>query len=231
MWSQVGPFLKRLTDLTRGVTRPHHFIKLNNEARADIRAWYQFISHFNGKCLFLQDRWISSEKICFYTDAASTFGYAAIFGGKWFAGKWPENWKKFHITVMEMYPITAAVETWGRHLRNHCILFFSDNQAVVDIMNKLTSKDKNIMILVRRLTVCANFLFRAKHIPGVHNVTADLLSRFQFTKAKQQAPWLEHQQTVIYRRNPCRGPDGNSFTHGLSYCISGYQTLLCKLFS
>ena len=193
-------FLRRLTDLTRGVTRPHHFIKLNNEARADIRAWYQFISHFNGKCLFLQDRWISSEKICFYTDAASTFGYAAIFGGKWFAGKWPENWKKFHITVMEMYPITAAVETWVRHLRNHCILFFSDNQAVVDIISKLTSKDKNIMILVRRLIVCAmkfNFLFRAKHIPGVHNVTADLLSRFQFTKAKQQAPWLEDQQTVI----------------------------------
>ena len=193
-------FLRRLIDLTKGVSRPHHFIKLNNEARADMRAWYQFISHFNGKCLFLQDRWVSSEKISFYTDAAATFGYAAVFGDKWFAGEWPENWRRFHITVMEMYPITAAVETWGHYLQNHCILFFSDNQAVVDIINKLSSKDKNIMILVRRLTVCAmkfNFLFRAKHIPGVNNVTADLLSRFQFKKAKQQAPWLQDQQTVV----------------------------------
>ena len=74
-------FLRRLIDLTKGVSRPHHFIKLNNEARADMRAWYQFISHFNGKCLFLQDRWVSSEKISFYTDAAATFGYMQQFLG------------------------------------------------------------------------------------------------------------------------------------------------------
>ena len=56
------------------------------------------------------------------------------------------------------------------------------------------------MFLVCRLTVCAmkfNFLFRAKHILGVNNVTADLLSRFQFKKAKQQAPWLQDQQAVM----------------------------------
>ena len=81
------------------------------------------------------------KKISFYTDAGATFGYAAVFRDKWFAGEWPENWRWFHITVMEMYPITAAVETWGHYLQNHCILFFSDNQAVVDIINKLSSKE------------------------------------------------------------------------------------------
>ena len=193
-------FLRRLIDLTKGITRPYYYIKLTKEARADLRAWHEFISHFNGKCLLLNDRWVASDKICFYTDAASSIGYAAVFGTKWFAGKWPDNWKNFHITLMELYPIVAAVETWGHQLRNHCILFFSDNQAVVDIINKSSSKDPNKMILVRRLTLAAmkfNFLFRAKHIPGVHNITADLLSRFQFEKARRHAPWLQESATVI----------------------------------
>ena len=149
----------------------------------------------------LNDRWVESDKICFYA-AASSIGYVAVFGTKWFAGKWPVSWKKFHITLMELYPTVAAVETWGHHLRNHCILFFSDKQAVVEIINKLSSKESNIMNLVHRLTLTAmkfNFLFRAKHIPkhipGVHNITAQFYPVFSSKRQRDmlhgfwKQPW------------------------------------------
>ena len=90
---------------------------------------------------------------------------------------------------MELYPLVAAVG--GISLENHCILFFSDNQAVVEIISKSSSKDPNIMIHVRCLTLTAmkfNFLFRAKHIHGVHNIAADLLSVFS---SKRQGDMLQ----------------------------------------
>jgi len=46
-------FLRRLFDLTIGHTCPHYRITLNAEARADLRAWYEFIGSFNGKSCFL----------------------------------------------------------------------------------------------------------------------------------------------------------------------------------
>lgn len=55
--------------------------------------------------------------------------------------------------------------------------------TLVHNINKQTSKEKSIMRLIRRLvlaTLSYNIHFRAKHIPGKHNVTADRLSRFQF---------------------------------------------------
>ena len=41
-------FLRRLTDLTRGLTRPHHYVRLSQSARADLSAWYNFLASHNG---------------------------------------------------------------------------------------------------------------------------------------------------------------------------------------
>jgi hypothetical protein len=48
---------------------------------------------------------------------------------------------------------------------------FSDNQAVVEVINKQSCKDKILSFII---------VFRAKHIAGKSNVTADHLSRFHF---------------------------------------------------
>lgn len=42
-----------------------------------------------------------------------------------------------------------------------------------------------------------NIHFRAKHIPGKHNITADRLSRFQFQAAFQHMPQRNLEQTPI----------------------------------
>lgn len=77
--------------------------------------------------------------------------------------------------------------------KNSKILFLSDNQAVVDVINKQSCKNKNLMRLIRRLVLASmkwNVIFRSKHIKGETNVVADLLSRSQFQKAQKVAPWL-----------------------------------------
>ncbi len=73
------------------------------------------------------------------------------------------------ITFKELLPIVIAVDLWGNKLANHKIMFLSDNSAVVDIINKLSSKHTVLMSLVRRLVVACltyNILFRAQHVPG-----------------------------------------------------------------
>ena len=118
-------FLRRLFDLIVGHTCPNFRITLNSEARDDLKAWYEFILHFNGKSCFLYKDWLSSESLKLYSDAAGVHGgFAAVFGSKWFVGNWPENMKELHITVKELFPIVVALEIWGPALSNHKILFF-----------------------------------------------------------------------------------------------------------
>ena len=186
-------FLRRLIDLTKGVTSNHHHIRLTSEARRDINAWLQFLQNFNGRSMLLEDKWLSSDTIQLYTDAALTAGYAAVYGSRWFNGPWPDGWQGYHITILELYPIVAAVCIWGHLLANHCVLFLCDNIAVVDIINKQSSKDVCIMSLVRRFvieTMKHNILFKCRHIRGTSNVVADRLSRFQVAQARAALPRL-----------------------------------------
>ena len=85
-----------------------------------------------------------------------------------------------NIMTLEFYPVSLALEIWGGLLKNRCILFFTDNEALVSVINKQSSKDCDAMIMVRHLMLkCLQFniLFRVKHIAGKRNVLADFLSR------------------------------------------------------
>jgi hypothetical protein len=56
--------------------------------------------------------------------------------------------------------------------------------AVVQVINKQTAKDRNIMKLLRRFIVhClkSKILFRARHVPGIDNVLSVKWSRLQMT--------------------------------------------------
>ena len=62
-----------------------------------------------------------------------------------------------YTAIKELYPIVIALELWGKYMVNSKVLFLSDNQAVVDVLN---------MRLIRRLVLCTlsyNIVFRAKH--------------------------------------------------------------------
>ena len=194
-------FLRRLIDLTKGIKFPHHFIRLTKSVKADLVIWQSFLDEFNGRSFFLSDVWNDSFSLNLYTDAAGSLGYGAVFGDEWFFGAWPPNWRQLNIAILEFYPIVLSVLVWGDKMRNQRITFFTDNAALVDIINKATSRDVTVMIFVRRLVLAClkfNILFRAHHVPGVKNVLADALSRLQVSKFKQLAPvGVQSSPTVI----------------------------------
>ena len=71
-------------------------------------------------------------------------------------------------------------------MHNRCILFFTDNESLVHVINKQSSD-------VFRAEACLNlsriqYCFKAKHIDGVKNRLADSLSRLQVQYFKQLAP-------------------------------------------
>ena len=72
--------------------------------------------------------------------------------------------------------------------------------AVVHIINKHTSKNATLMKMMRRFMLNVlkyNILFEAIHIPGVLNIAADQLSRFQMNEFHSQFPEMDKVGTPI----------------------------------
>lgn len=185
------PFLRRLIDLTIGVKAPHFRIRLTKEVKEDLRLWLAFLEGHNGKCLFQDLRQVPCHEVNLYTDASGSIGYGAIFGSAWFCGKWSEWWTKQNITLLELYPIVMAVETWGRDLENKQLILHTDNSALVSVLSKQTSKEPIVMVLVRRLVLkCLelNLTLTAKHVRGKDNSVADALSRLQVQRFRSLCP-------------------------------------------
>ena len=125
-------FLRRLIDLTIGPKHPHHRIRLSKDAKADLKVWMRFLAGFNGRAFFLDDLWVTSTTLELFTDAAGSKGS-----------------KVRNTTFLEYFPIVIALHIWGSTMANKCVCFVTDNSALVDVINRQTSKHKLIMILVR----------------------------------------------------------------------------------
>lgn len=197
-------FLRRLIDLTKGVTNGKAQIKIGMGAKRDVEMWIQFLTYFNGTAMFLEKDWVSNSTLELFTDAAGSIGFGAYFQGKWTQGKWPLSVTlcRPSIAYMELFPIVIALELWGPLMANKRVKFWSDNTAVVTIINKQTSRCPMIMQLVRKfvlLSLKLNIVFKACYIEGVLNGIADSLSRFQNQRFRQLAPEADSVMTPLPR--------------------------------
>ena len=131
-------------------TSSHYFgIRLVKGTKHDITVWLNFLSTFNGRSFFYHDIWKTSSFIELYTDATGSKNYGAILDQHWFFGPFPDTWQAFNITSLELFPIALAVRLWSCHISNRCIVFGTDNAALVSIINQQTSKHKLVIILIR----------------------------------------------------------------------------------
>ena len=195
-------FLRRLIDLTIGLRRPFQKIKLTKGAKMDLNMWQTFLVNFNGRALIPDQFWCEDNDIQLYTDASGGVGCGGFLSGKWFQARWPAEViaSEKSIAWLEFFPIVIAVVLWGHLFRGKRILIRSDNEAVVAILNKQSSKCANIMQLVRFFVLqCLkhNVAFKARHIPGIDNNIADSLSRFQEARFRALAPNAERQGSPI----------------------------------
>lgn len=184
-------FLRRLISSIMNVKEPYHYIKISAEIKSDLAMWKTFVGNFNGKSMFIHDLFLSSSVLSLYTDAAASLGYGAVFSSYWFYGEFPPQCRNLNITLLELYPIVLAVNVWGHLWENHCVRFYTDNQALVHIINRKTSRDKHIMKLVRSLVLAClrhNVLFESAHVRGCKNVLADSLSRLPVAEFRRLSP-------------------------------------------
>ena len=187
------PFCRRLIDATMGVKQPFHRIRITNAMKEDLKIWLSFLNSFNGSCLILPDSWLDNSDLQLFTDASGSLGFGAYCQGHWAHGKWPANWQDGgpDITYKELFPIVVAIELWGSQLANKRVLFRCDNQAVVTILNKQSTRSKLSMNILRKFVLAClthNIRFKAKHIPGAKNGIADALSRGQLVRFRTLAP-------------------------------------------
>ena len=80
------------------------------------------------------------------------------------------------------------------------VKFRCDNSAVVAIVNKDTSRDKEVMHLVRCLAfISARYQFQAYavHVPGVENTLADALSRNNLPLFRSTYPQANQEPSPI----------------------------------
>ena len=84
-------------------------------------------------------------KLDIFTDAAKSLGFAAVLGNKWLQGVFGKNEKDLHISVLELNPILVGLEVWSEILANMCLVVHCDNNAVVHMINKQSSKNESTM--------------------------------------------------------------------------------------
>ena len=193
-------FLRRMINVTVGVRRPTHLIHLTRDVKKDTKMWLQFLNHFDGKSFFLDFIWLSSRPLNLYTDFSGSLDYGAIFGHRWFYGEWPSSWTSKNIIVLEMFPIVFSVAIWAGRLANRCVLFHTDNMALSEVIQKKTTKAKELLILGRAFVLYClrhNILFKTVHLPGVYNNKADALSPLQVDKFKFLDKDAELEPTAV----------------------------------
>ena len=158
----------------------------SKEVKADLFTWQTFFQEYKGKSFFLDEKWENSVSLQLYLlmqQGRTVLELYLVLTGA-MVNCLRNGWVKIMIAIMEFYPIVLSLMLWGDHIRDRCITFFTDNEALVHVINKSTCRDTSLMIFVRTcklVLVCLkhNILFKAKHISGFKNTLADALSRLQ----------------------------------------------------
>ncbi len=85
------------------------------------------------------------------SDASGWWGCGAYWGFRWFQLPLAGQTEQWHITAKELVPIVIATVLWGKEWRVRTVLARCDNTAVVIIIGKGSSRDREAMHLARYL--------------------------------------------------------------------------------
>ena len=174
--------------------KQHHHITIDSELRFDCEIWRFFLENFQNKSVrrpMVDLRKLqSADQINFTSDASKNpkFGIGATFENYWLFAQWEIGYiKKFDpsIEYLELLGVAAALLTWGHLLVNRRIIILCDNQAVIAMINNMSSSCKNCMYLIRLISLnnlihCRRVF--ARFIPTKLNELSDSLSRMQFSR-------------------------------------------------
>ena len=197
---QGRTFLRRMINLLCTFRRDDHPIRLNREFHLDLTWWLELFQSWDGLSFFLMPEWAPLPDFQVSSDASGSLGYGAIFNNQWFFGAWSALQQPLSIAYKELFPIVVAAYLWGPMWVSRRVEFFCDNESVVAVLSSGTSRDLNLMVLLRYLALLEvrhSFSFTASSVRGKANPVADALSRFQFQRFRHLAPLAEQAPRPI----------------------------------
>ena len=119
-------------------------------------------------------------EVTLFMDASSS-GWGAQVGSRSTQGQWSASQRSWHINVLEMQAVINAVRDFLPHLRSRVVRLMCDNAVTVAyIKNEGGTRSYTLMqMTIRLLKWCDRkaITLVPVHLPGVHNIQADSLSR------------------------------------------------------
>ena len=197
---QGRTLMRRMINLLSAFRKDDHPIRLNKDFHLDLTWWRDFFRSWDGCSFFLSPQWAPLPDFQVSSNSAGTLGYGALFKRDCFAGAWSSAQMPLSIAYKELFPVVLAATLWGPQWLSRRVEFCSDNMAVVEVLPSGTSRDPNLMALLRRLSLLAAqhcFSFTATHIVGKRNPVADALSHFNFQEFHLLAPHAASAATPI----------------------------------
>jgi hypothetical protein len=207
------PFLRKLFSLLKRKSR-YRRIRLNSEAKQDLRWWTLFLSSWSTISL------IQLSRVVFHvnTDASGLKGIGGVYDGRIFSSRVPSRHKEKHINWKEMFAVLHAVILWHKEWTYGSVDVACDNAAVVGGINKRSIRGPAIRPLRAILLISAVFDIdiKAHWVSTKENVIADAASRHDFKKLaklgfKDQVVALRHRPSAPIRMSTLRQQLTNYF--------------------
>ena len=182
--------------------KQHYHVRLDAEFKLDCGIWLQFLQGdlrtvVNRPMIDLDDQ-VHAREIGFSSDASAavTLGFGSIYKNRWIQGEWGVNFmKQFEpsIEYLELFALCAGILTWAEELSNCRIIVRCDNQAVVAMVNNITSSCPNCMHLLCILVLNGlkhNRRVMVTYIDTKSNYLSDSLSRSDFKQFRKLGPHM-----------------------------------------
>ena len=207
----------KIKDSRGNMLKNHHHINIPTGFIKDCRVWQTFLTLTEkDSCQGLIRPFVDveafqyAETLNFFSDASLNpeLGMGAVFGDNWIVQKWNKSFilsEKPNIDYLELYALTAAVLMWSSRLKDMRLIIFCDNQAVIGMINKMTSHCSQCMKLIRLLAldgIINNRRILVRYVPSKSNILADALSRLKFGRfwahAQRSMKNIRTQYTLSY---------------------------------
>ena len=153
-------------------------IHLSDEFHKDIQWFLTFLPSYNGISYIYKPKMDKGQSL--YLDASLT-GMGAVWRNRVYATP-IHNCGDLNLKIvhLEMLNIIIALKVWGVKWRHSAIDIFCDNLGVVQVVETGKTKDSFLALCIRNiwlLTASLDIQLNINHVPSVHNVIADTLSR------------------------------------------------------
>lgn len=165
--------------------------RLTHAAMRDLKEWKQLRTHPT-QPLLQRPMHPRTPSLALHSDASGSIGQGGTLGkdlrqgspGTWEArGLWDPLLRVQPITFKELRAVTDNLRSFERYLKQgQHIKVWEDNQAVVSILNSMTSRSRPLMRELRRLhrlLLRLGITIESQYVPSAVNRFADRLSRLR----------------------------------------------------